>query len=329
MSNLDSLKLEIDAFLRAYGLRGYRIARSKVLKDKRIESPIRQVLKFLIEECWPDVQHPALIAMACEAVGGKPEAPDEVSAGIVLLAGAADMHDDIVDKSKIKGTSPTAYAKFGADLVLIAGDILLLKAATQVNDACEDYPIKTRRSIRHLVEDSFFELGIATAAERSFKGKLDVDPNQYREIIEAKGAVSEACARIGGIIGQAKPPQIEALGQFGRALGVLMTLRHEFKDIGNPVELRNRLRNEVLPLPLYYAFQDEIAKEKILNLLNGRIFKKEAEQIAFIAMSTKGVQGLKAEIGAIAKNCEEGCFKKLIANIEPFKLLLKLAVQDL
>ena len=46
-----------------------------------------------------------------------------MSAALVLLTGAADIYDDIIDKSKVKSTKPTAYGKFSQDAVLLAGDI--------------------------------------------------------------------------------------------------------------------------------------------------------------------------------------------------------------
>ena len=326
---MEDLKSQVQKLLRKYGNRGYRIAKAHVLQDKRIITPIRPILRYLIEECWPNMQHPALISLACEAVGGKPEAPDEVSAGIVLLTGAADMHDDIVDKSRAKGSLPTAYGKFGSDLVLLAGDILLLKALTQLNCALARYPLKTQNTIRRLVESSFYELGTATAAERTYKRKLDVDPAKYRELINRKGAVAEACARIGAIIGRGSIEEIEAMGTFGRALGVLMTLNHEFHDMSDSAELNNRWKNETLPLPIFYAFQDKESKHDILCLMTGRMTKRKANGIASAAMKTAEVEKLKADMIYMARDSAENTLRKIQANKRHFALLLRLAVEGL
>ena len=275
------------------------------------------------------MQHPALIALACEAVGGKRKTPNNVGAALVLLTGAADMHDDIVDKSKIKGGLPTTYAKFGADPVLIAGDILILKALTLLNSACDAFPLNVRLEIRRVVDAGFFELGTTTIIERNYVGKLDVDPAKYFLLFHGKGAVSEACAQIGGVIGQGKQSEIAALGNFGRTLGVLMALRHEFEDMRCPIELANRKKCETLPLPLFYAFRDKDAKQEILSLFRNRLTEKTSEKIVKVAMSTTEVEGLVDNMKAISKDCEERVLVSFSKNRAKFKLLLKLAVEGL
>jgi hypothetical protein len=46
-----------------------------------------------------------------------------------------------------------------------------------------------------------------------------------------------------------------------------MTLREEFINMFEPEELINRFKNECLPLPFLYAFQDVALKQKIFWLL--------------------------------------------------------------
>ena len=281
-----------------------------------------------MEECWPNKQHPALISLACEAVGGNRDSPNEVSAALVLLTGAADIHDDIIDKSKTKAGKATAFGKFSADTVLLAGDILLLKALIQLSTAGEKYPPKTRQLIRSLVEGAFIEIGCATAKERSFKGNFNLDPIEYREIVWAKGSVSDAFARVGAIIGGGKPDEVEAMGHFGRTFSVLMTMRNEFIDMQDTVELRNRVKNETLPLPLLYALQNESAKQKLLALLRSSITIERTERISELSLGTKEVRGLIKEMESIARN-EQTTLKIINGNTVSFKLLLKLSTANL
>ena len=324
---MENLVQQAQRFITDYGENGYVIAKKVLLSDSKIAEPIREVLGYLIEEAWPNRQHPALISMSCEAAGRFRHLPDEVSAALVLLTGAADMHDDIVDKSRTKAHVPTPVGKFSPDIVLLAGDILLLKSLTQLSIACEAFSVETRREVHGLVEAGFFELGTATARERAFKGKLSVDPSKYREIIQAKGAVSEACARIGAAIAQAEPRVANVLGHIGRTLGVLMTLRSEFGDLCTPAELRNRWRNEVLPLPLFLAFHDESAKHEILGLLEQRLTNKNVKKINAAVLKTKQVTDLKVEMQLIAQK-EEAALEALNCNREPFKMLLRLSLTE-
>src|SRR5512143_2293878 len=74
------------------------LARQSVLREQIDYAPLQDALHYFIEG-WNDVLHPALVWLACEAVGGKPETTDKVGAALVLLAGGADIHDDVIDGS--------------------------------------------------------------------------------------------------------------------------------------------------------------------------------------------------------------------------------------
>jgi geranylgeranyl diphosphate synthase, type II len=327
-SRMYTLTNRVQTFIIKYGENGYQIAKKAILDDNNLTEPVKQVLKYFIEECWPNRQHPALISAACEAVGGKRDTTEEVSASMVLLTGAADIHDDIIDKSKVKSAKPTAYGKFNQDVTLLAGDILLLKALTLLGTACEKFPLESRQTIRRLVEEAFVEIGCATAKEREYKGNFSLDPKRYWKIILAKGAVSEAFARVGAILGNGQPEEVEALGHFGRTLGILMTVENEFLDMVNSAELGHRAKYEVLPLPVCYALQNEAVKKEILKLLAGRITRKDTQRIGELVMSTEQVQELNRKTLLMARN-EENALNSLKGNKTFFMLLLQLSVKPL
>ncbi len=321
-----ALSEQVQVFLRKYGQSGFQVAKTAVLVDKIVSKPIREILCYFMEETWLNIQHPALIALACQAVGGRPDAPNQVSAAIVLLTGAADIHDDIIDKSKTKASKPTPYGKFSQDAVLLAGDALLFKGLMHLHKACDEFSVEKKQVVLGLVQDAFFEIGNATANERTLKGKHAVEPEKYRKIIEAKGAVSDACARIGAVIGEGAPEEIDVLGHFGRTLGILMGVKYDFVDLFNPAELQNRAKNEVLPLPLLYALQDTAAKKQVETLLKGRLTKQKTRKIADLALKTNQVQILKKEMLTMARN-EANLLKTIKGNTSELKLLLKLSIE--
>ena len=72
--------------------------RTTCCKKRSIINLLGEALHYFFES-WFDVLHPTLIALSCEAVGGKKELTVKMGAAVVLLAGAADIHDDIMDKS--------------------------------------------------------------------------------------------------------------------------------------------------------------------------------------------------------------------------------------
>ena len=145
-----------------------------------------------------------------------------------------------------------------------------------LNEACDHFPLEKKQAILKLAKEAFFDIGSAEAKETSLRGKIDLAPEEYLEIIRLKVSVATAAAQIGAIIGNGTPQQIENLGQYGKTLGILMTIREEFINMFEPEELTNRFKNECLPLPILCAFQDTSLKQKILEFL-GKDDKAEAK----------------------------------------------------
>ena len=327
--NDKSLMKQVQVLLRKRGEKAFKIAKRAVLEEKIKNKLVHDALQYFIEESWYDVQHPALLSLACEAVGGDPDATTDIGAAIVLLAGAADIHDDIIDKSKVKGSKPTVFGKFGEEIAILAGDALLFKGLTLLYDACEKLPEEQRRTIINLVKNAFFEIGSAEAKEVSLKGRYDLKPEEYYNVIKMKAAVAGATARIGAILGGGTYKEINVLDHFGRTLGILMTIRDDFIDLFEPDELENRFKNECLPLPILYAFRSARKKSEIVRLLKkGKITEQETEEILDLIMDMKEVQGLKKEMQLLIER-EENLLGKIKRNRNTLKLLLRSTLEDI
>ena len=181
------------------GRKAVEISRQQVLKQHIEYEPLREALRYFVEEIWFDFLHPALISLSCEAVGGKPEDSINIGASMVLLAGAADIHDDIIDKSLVKQPKPTIFGKFGQDIAILAGDALLLQGLYLMHEACRLLPEKKKEAILDCIKQAFFEISSAEAEEAGFRGNLDLKGSDYLEIIRKKVAAAEATMKIGAI----------------------------------------------------------------------------------------------------------------------------------
>lgn len=322
---------QVQILLKERGQKAFEIAKNAILQEKIKSELVYEALRYFIEESWYDVQHPALISLTCEAVDGNPNSTVHIGAAMVLLAGAADIHDDIIDKSRIKCSKPTVFGKFGNDIAILAGDALLFKGATLLNEACEKLPEKQGKTILNLTKQAFFEIGSAEAKEATLKGKYDLTPEEYYHIIEMKAAVAEANARIGAIVGGGKPKQIEALGCYGRTLGILMSIRYDFVDIFEPEELKNRVQNEILPLPLLYAFTNPKTKNTIMPiLLKTNITEDDAQTVVSTMFKSRGVRDLKENMHSLMNLGMQTlhCVKK--STVRRFmKALMESSVEDL
>ena len=139
----------VNVLLSDHGLEALRLSKDYVLQEKVDYEPLKEALRYFFDS-WFDVLHPTLISLSCQAVGGDINETVKFGAAVVLLAGAADIHDDIMDKSPKKELKLTVFGKFGQDIAILSGDALLLKGIYLLREACKTLPKQTEEdTFRH------------------------------------------------------------------------------------------------------------------------------------------------------------------------------------
>ena len=305
-------------------------------KHEILDSPydggvVSSALKYFAQVTLKDILpvFPALISLSCEAVGQKTEKTTSIGAALSLITGVADIHDDIIDKSAIKYSKQTVFGKFGSDIALLAGDALLMQGIMLLHRECESLPREQSRAILNLTHRALFEICNAEAKEIGLMKKLDTKPEEYFEVIRLKAVVPEVHCKIGGILGNTDEKTVQSLGNYGRTFGIVATVRDEFIDLLEYPELKNRLKNECLPLPIMYALRNSEIRGKIKPILESSIItKNNVNEIIKIVMSSEEIQELKNSLKILTKEAH-----RKLAQIVKFKennnllMLLKAASQ--
>mgnify|MGYP000324195744 CR=1 FL=1 len=295
---------QILSILREHGKRGFEYAQNFILREKRSLSPIYKSLMYFVEQMRSKTSvFPALISLSCHAVGGNPDVTPPISAAIILLTGAADVHDDLIDKSKVKYSKQTIYGKFGEDIALLVGDALLLEGLTLLFQECSKLSQSQSGAILNSVKQALLEIGSAETLEIKMRGRYDISPEEYYGIVKMKAAFAEACTRIGAILGNGSSREIKTLAYYGRIFGILTTLRDDFIDVYELEELQNRLRNECIPLPIICALQNKELKERLLfklEKLKHTGSNADVYEIAKLVMNCREVRELKRKMKLLA-----------------------------
>jgi hypothetical protein len=91
MPTQKKLVLQVRDLLFERGQKVLGIAKQIILQEEISFEPLQDALRYFMLN-WEDVLHPALLSLACEAVGGDPDLPTQVGDSLVLLAGGADVH---------------------------------------------------------------------------------------------------------------------------------------------------------------------------------------------------------------------------------------------
>lgn len=327
MGNEQKLMEQAGLILQERGRFAVDLAKHIMLTDQILYPPLRDALRYF-SEVWNDFLHPALVSLGCEAVGGKPRMTDKFGAVLVLLAGGADIHDDIIDESVVKGIKETVFGKFGKDIAILAGDILLSKGIYLLHEACENLETFKKTEILNIVNQTLLEISDAEATEAGLRGRIDIQKQQFLDIIHHKVAAGETAMRIGALIGNGTSQEIEILAHYGRCYGTLMSIRDEIVDIFEQDELSNRVGKEVLPLPIIVALQDDSKRVRLLQLLKGNINVRDIEEIVDLTLSSIGNTLLVSEMKHMSEQLIDK-IKNLRYCRENLRFLAVAALEDL
>jgi geranylgeranyl diphosphate synthase type I len=324
MPSQNTKKLIADLMTR--GNKGLEFAKLKMNNEKMDYPRLRESLDHYLSN-WHDFTHAGLFSLACESVGGKPDASVPIQASIAMVAAAFDLHDDIIDQSETKHGTPTVYGKYGQELTLLLGNAFLMQGFTLlVKSVSEIAPTKMQESFI-VLKNNLFEVGNAHALELGLKGKATGKPEEYLNFVKKKAASIEADMSLGAIFGGGTEDEIRALGQYGRILGILTTLREEFIDVYEVEELLQKMNIERLPLPLVFAMQNPRIKKQIDEILvKGKLTKKDPEKLTAIVFETKSVKKLKKEMEDLAS---EATFLLRVLQVKPLRKQLELCVSSM
>lgn len=265
------------------GRRVLELTQQHILDQETSSEQVKNALAYFAAKYWRDLARPTLLSLCCEAVGGSPNSTTQIAVCLSLISGGLDLHDDIIDLSKVKHGRPTVLGRFGKDITLLIGDSLIFKGLTLLNQMNSISQQKTT-TISEVLRSMFFELGEGEALELKFRNRLDVLPSECLEVLERKAADVEAHTRIAAVVGNATREETEILGNYGRTLGKLIIVGDDISDAADPDELLHRIRFEHLPLPLFVALEDQELARRITSILKRRnLSKADAQEVFEVA----------------------------------------------
>lgn len=268
------------------------------LLSNRITSPLARRAMKLFAKRWKDYSRAALMALSCKAVGGDPSAVRPVAKALVLTGGAFDLHDDIIDHSYARGEKQrkSLLGIYGQEVTLLTGDALLIEGLSRFYELGNHFPQEKVEQIVSVVKAGLFELGSAEIEELSLVRNLQATPKKYLRIIRMKAADVESYTKIGAIIGGGTAKEVDALGRFGRLLGMIVILRDDIEDTFNDkFELRSRVTKESLPLPILHVLDAPGCRSKLEELFESPS-DKGLDELISIVESNAGFEKSKTTI---------------------------------
>ena len=256
------------------GAQGWNLAKETLLHQKTQSSQLKEAITYAA--ILPDYFRPAIVSFCSKAVGGKSKTTIPCGASLILLGKAIGIHDDIIDNLRIRNKRPTLFGKFGKEIALIISDILLFKGFTLMRKNIEaGVPQSATAEILDTIDKFWFQQSESEILEMRSRRQTSITPQECLDKIRMRASELDATTRIGGILGGGSEKEIEALGTYGRLLGMASILRDELVDMLELDALRNRIKHESLPLPLVYAMQNTKLKFEITQIASKKQFSNK------------------------------------------------------
>ena len=228
------------------------LARVDALIRRRLDSDValvRQVAEYLVAAGGKRLR-PALLLLACGAVGNRSEARLPLAAVIEFIHTATLLHDDVVDASDLRRGRNTANAAFGNAAAVLVGDFLYSRAFQMMVE------VDDMRVMQVLAEATNT---IAAGEVMQLMGSHDpeVDEARYLEVIRRKTAkLFEAAARLGAVLSKEARFE-EKLAHYGRHVGTAFQLVDDVLDYSGELgkSLGDDLAEGKPTLPLIYTMR--------------------------------------------------------------------------
>jgi geranylgeranyl diphosphate synthase type II len=154
------------------------------------------------------------------------------------------MHDDIMDAAPLRRGQATVHEKWGDDVAILSGDVMLVAAyelLTTVDDKYFKRVVKRfNRTAAEVCEGQQFDMNFAT--------RDDVTEEEYLNMIRLKTSVLLGFAlELGGIISDADDKTIGLLYETGVNMGLGFQLKDDLLDVyGDPEKFGKQVGGDII-----------------------------------------------------------------------------------
>ena len=207
---------------------------------------------------------PALLLLVAQACGKVTPAHHLLAAVVEMIHTATLVHDDVLDGASVRRHVSTVNALWGNQASILLGDYLFTHAF-HLSSTLED--LGEVRACR-IIGAATNRLCAGELQQICRRGQLDLDEEEYLEIIDAKTAELTACAcKLGALYAGMNEEVALRLSNYGRALGVAFQIADDLLDLIGEETLAGKslgsdLEQEKLTLPLIYLLQQAPAPRR-------------------------------------------------------------------
>ena len=197
---------------------------------------------------------PLVVLLSARACGADSSEQHSLAAIIEFLHTATLLHDDVVDTSDLRRGRSTANALWGNAPSVLVGDFLYSRAF-------EMMVVLGNMQVMQILANATNVIAEGEVLQLSKVRDANTDEATYMEVIRSKTAMLfEAASHSAAVLAGAKADQIEALREFGDALGIAFQLMDDLLDYsGDAAEMGKNVGDDLAEgkptLPLIYTMR--------------------------------------------------------------------------
>ncbi|UZR95169.1 polyprenyl synthetase family protein [Chondrinema litorale] len=185
------------------------------------------------------------------------------------------MHDDIMDQAPLRRGKPTVHEKWSANVAILSGDVMLVKAYNLLLNVDKD--------IIHKVIEKFNKCACEVCEGQQFDMNFEtlesVSIESYLNMIRLKTAVLLGFSlELGAILGGAEEHAATQLKNFGESIGLGFQIKDDLLDVyGNQQKFGKQVGGDIIANKKTYLLLKALkdADKNQLTELNSWLAKEE------------------------------------------------------
>jgi heptaprenyl diphosphate synthase len=233
---------------------------------------------------------PALVVAAARACGTADPLPEEVVKGgvaVELVHIGSLYHDDVMDEAPSRRGVQSVNSRWGNLVAILAGDFLLARASEIAASLGTEVAALLARTISALCEGEVSQLRYSFDTGRP-------EAAYFASIGGKTASLMATSARVGGLVAGAPRRGVEALTQFGHALGMTFQIWDDIRDlVASEEELGKPAGHDMVEgtytLPVLRALTVPGVGEDLRSLLGGPLDAPAREKARDLVLSSGAV----------------------------------------
>ncbi|RYD37202.1 MAG: polyprenyl synthetase family protein [Verrucomicrobiaceae bacterium] len=255
-------------------------------KEKQRPSTIHSAMRYSVFAGGKRLR-PILCIAAAEACGGQVEDALPPACAVELMHTYSLVHDDLpaMDDDDLRRGRPTCHKVYGEGMAVLCGDALLTEAFIVIS--------QTKATRRYGAREYVAELATTGGSLKLIGGQVldlegegrKLDKKDLVRIHEAKtAALLTTSLRLGGMTANAKPEKLQALSDFGYALGLAFQVIDDILDVTQSTEVLGKTAGK----------DAAVEKSTYPSVLGLEASRKEAAKLTKQALAALEPLGKKA-----------------------------------